>query len=121
MPKPFITFATSRFINRELVLRELRQVARSLKAACPEVVAIYLFGSFAQGVPTPRSDADILVVVTPSALPLVEQLKESFVEAFLAVSVPVELFVLANDRVEESVKSGRGLAATALREGLILE
>jgi predicted nucleotidyltransferase len=120
MPTPFITFATSRFIDRELVLRELRQVARTLKAARQEIVAIYLFGSFARGVPTPRSDADILVVIDASAASSREQLKESCIEAFLAVSVPVEVFVLSSNEVEESVKSGRGLAATVLREGLAL-
>ena len=102
-------------------MRELRRAARRLRAAHPEVASITLFGSFAVGVPTPRSDADILVEVSGS-LNRAERLEAAgeYARAFQSVEVPVDVFVGASNEIAASVRDDRGLAATARRTGLRL-
>lgn len=121
MPSAFTTFASSRFLDRETVLRELHRAARSLKEAHPEIVAVTLFGSFVVGVPTPRSDVDILVEVSGS-LSRAERLEAAgqYAGAFQSVEVPVDVFVGTSGEIAASIRDGRGLAATARRTGLRL-
>ena len=56
-------FAEVRFIDRDQILRELRRAVADAKARYPEIAAVYLFGSLAQGTWTADSDADLFVVV----------------------------------------------------------
>ena len=82
---------------------------------------VYLFGSFAAGRPTPRSDADIALIVEDSAdenLPAYA--KDVATTIFLDAPIPVELFVLTRERFEEGRKTGRGLAGAIAREGILL-
>ena len=111
MRSPFTIFATSMFIDREAVVEELRRAAKKLQKEHPEVREIYCFGSFAGGIPTPRSDADILVIVGPSDRP-VHQRGTFFVDYFLDVSVPVDLFV---STAYECEHAQGGIVATARR------
>ncbi|MHC1728404.1 MAG: nucleotidyltransferase domain-containing protein [Syntrophobacteraceae bacterium] len=41
-------------------MSELREIIHRLKSL--DIQAVYLFGSYASGVPTPRSDVDLLIV-----------------------------------------------------------
>ena len=63
MQNVFTTFASSRFIDQAAVIEVLRQCAQRLKTQQTAIVAIYLFGSFAAGTATPRSDADIALEI----------------------------------------------------------
>lgn len=63
MPEAFSNSAEVRFIDREQVLRDLRRAVAEAKARHPEIVAVYLFGSLAQGTWTADSDADLFIVV----------------------------------------------------------
>lgn len=118
MQPPFTSYAASRFINREVVLTELRQAAERAGAQCPGVEAIFLFGSFAHGTPTPRSDADLLVVIHEDADRW--QVYDCCLTVFTHCPVPVDLFVLTRPEVEASCAAGRGLAAAALRHAVRL-
>ncbi len=118
MQPPFTTYAASRFVNRDAVLAELRQAAAQAGARCPGVQAILLFGSFAHGTPTPRSDADLLVVVGEEVDR--RQVYDCCLAAFMSSPVPVDLFVQTWAEIEASQAEGRGLAASALRHALRL-
>ncbi len=50
-------------IDREEVLKVVREVARDLKSSLPWVRGVYLFGSFATGQEHGLSDIDLIVVV----------------------------------------------------------
>ncbi len=115
---PFTTFASSRFVQREAVLEALRRAAARVGASCPQVLSIWLFGSFAHGTPTPRSDADLLVVVADAADRA--RVEDCCGALSLEVPVPVDLFVQPRAQVEASRAAGRGLAATALRHAVLL-
>lgn len=106
-----------RFLDREAALAAI-QAAAARAAACPGVLAIYLFGSFASGVPTPRSDADLLVGIADDADR--ERVRDCCLEAFRTLPVPVDLFVSTDSKVARSLSSGRGLPATVLHEALWL-
>ncbi len=106
-----------RFLDRESVLAALREAAREA-GRCPGVRAIYLFGSFASGIPTPRSDADLLVVIADGADR--EAARACCEEAFQELPVPVELFVWSEAEVAASAASGRGLAANVLPRAIRL-
>jgi predicted nucleotidyltransferase len=51
------------FLDRRQAVEEVRQAARRLAAERPGVLEVWLFGSLARGDATPRSDADLLIIV----------------------------------------------------------
>lgn len=63
MPEKSWNFAEVRFIDRDQVLRDLRQAVAEAKARAPEIAKVFLFGSLVQGNWTADSDADLIVVV----------------------------------------------------------
>ena len=63
MHEPFSNSVEVRFIDRDQVIRDLRQAVAAAKAAHPEILRVFLFGSFVQGNWTADSDADLFVVV----------------------------------------------------------
>lgn len=103
------------------MVQALRAAALALKSSRPEIVRITLFGSFASGVPTPRSDADLLIEV-PGSLDWKarHEVAQEFTAAFQAVGVPVEVIVGTSDEIRAGVRTGRGVAAAAHRHGLRL-
>lgn len=56
-------FADVRFLDRERVLRSLREAVADAKARHPEIVHVWLFGSLVEGNWTGDSDADLMVIV----------------------------------------------------------
>ena len=52
-----------RFLDRDEVIRALREAVAEAKARYPEIVKVYLFGSLVNGTWTAASDADLIVVV----------------------------------------------------------
>ena len=63
MGEPSSNFAEVRFIDRDQVLRDLRQAVAEAKARYPEIGKVFLFGSLVQGNWTADSDADLIIVV----------------------------------------------------------
>jgi len=112
MDKAFTTFATSRFINSESVIKKLRECALRLVGEHVGVVAVHLFGSFAAGLATPRSDADIVIETDKKHPDLADMARRVFEEA----PVPVELFFLTSDELGSS----KGIAAAVRLKGVTL-
>lgn len=103
------------------MIRELQGAALRLKSAYPAVLSVTLFGSFAVGVPTPRSDADILVEVEgPLTRAQRREAASSYADHFQDVSVPVEVFVCSSVELATSMEAGGGVAAVARRTGIRL-
>lgn len=116
MHSVFTTFASSRFVDQAAVVEALRGCARQLKAQCADVVAIYLFGSFATGTATPRSDADIILEIRNADRNLGQKVRDAAMDVFLTAPVPVDLFVTSSAELVE----GRGVASRVLCEGVRL-
>ncbi len=100
-------------MNPEPVLSELKAAVRKLKSRRPDIQAVYLFGSYASGTPGPKSDADILIVTEANSM-------EDIQEAFLQVSVPVDLHLQKPAAFQQKAASGKGIAAVAIRNGIQL-
>ncbi|WP_376792476.1 nucleotidyltransferase domain-containing protein [Thermoflexus sp.] len=116
----FTNFASSRLIDREAVLEALPRCAKQLRDRCSEVVAVYLFGSFATGRATPRSDADLVVEIASEDPKLREKVRDQALESSPDAPVPVEIFVQSTRQLEEGKRSGRGVAGAVAREGIHL-
>jgi predicted nucleotidyltransferase len=108
-----MTFATSHFLIRDRVTSELRQTVFHLQSNHPDIHAVYLFGSFASGVPTPRSDVDLLIVAQTSNW-------EDLQAEFLSVAMPVDCYVVRPDVFEQRSRSGKGVVGTAVLSGIRL-
>jgi hypothetical protein len=111
--KPFVTFAASRFLMRDQVISELQETAIRLQANHPDIQAIYLFGSYASGIPTPKSDVDLLIVAEHSSW-------EDLQGELLFVSVPVDCYVVKPHVFEKGSKSAKGIIAAAVHSGIRL-
>jgi predicted nucleotidyltransferase len=116
MHSVFTTFASSRFVDQAAVVKALCNYARQLKAQCADVVAIYLFGSFATGTATPRSDADIIVEINNADLYLRQKVRDAAMDVFLTAPVPVDLFVISSEELGE----GCGVTSRVSCEGVRL-
>lgn len=120
MPNAFTVFATSRFVDREAVVAALRECAERLKGEHDEIVAVHLFGSFASGDATPRSDADVVVEVTGADPALRQRVWEAAQTAFLDAPVPADIFVISSERMARGMQPRQGVAGAVAREGVRL-
>jgi predicted nucleotidyltransferase len=120
MRKVFTTLASSRFIDQAAVIEALRQQARHLKIQQVEVTAVYLFGSFATGTATPRSDADVVVEIPSGEAALRQQIRDAAFDIFLGAPVPVDLFVMSSAELNEGKTTLRGIVGRVAQEGLRL-
>jgi DNA polymerase sigma len=109
----YTIFAVSRFLNPEPVINELKTAVRKLKRRHPDIQAVYLFGSYASGIPGPKSDADLIIVTEEGSI-------EDIQTTLLQVSVPVDLYLLKPAVFQQKAASGTGIAAVAVRSGIKL-
>jgi len=109
----YTIFAVSRFLNPEPVIDELKAAVWKLIRRRPDIQAVYLFGSYASGIPGPKSDADLIIVTEESSM-------DDIQAAILQVSVPVDLYLLKPAAFQQKAASGKGIAAVAARSGIKL-
>jgi len=95
------------------VITELKEAVQELKKHHPGVQAVYLFGSLASGVPTPKSDADLIIVSNKESL-------EAIRTEFYPVSIPVEFFIFNPESFERKTQEGKGIVGAATQKGLRL-
>jgi len=92
-------------------MSELREAVDRLKSK--DIEAVYLFGSFASGVPTPGSDVDLLIVTGKTDW-------EDLQTELLSVSVPVDCHLVTPASFEQLSRSGKGVVGAAIRNGVRL-
>jgi predicted nucleotidyltransferase len=80
------------------------------------VKAVWLFGSFATGTATPRSDADVVIEINESDRLDRERLRSAAMAVFAEAPVPVDLFVMTT----ADLNGESGIAPVVRREGLRL-
>ena len=111
-PGVFINFASSCFLNRDRVIVEVQAAVEALTSDRNDVKKIYLFGSFASGVPTPKSDIDLLIVAEAPA--------EVLFPYFASLPVPVDIHVMTPEGFSKRKNTGKGIVREALNKGLRL-
>ncbi len=104
------------WIDREVVLEEARDLARTIRRAHPEVQRAILFGSFARGRGGPRSDLDIVLIVDSCSLDPRDRPCH-----YAPVSPrPVDLFVYTTEEVDAMADDPPPVLHEALQQGVEL-
>jgi predicted nucleotidyltransferase len=117
MPRRSSASAGDVYLDRERRIEELRASARRAAARVPGLQRVILFGSLAHGVPTVRSDADLLVVVATSEHREPRDRVPEVLRALSPLPCPVDLFVLTIGEVERGASEGQPLVREALSHG----
>jgi predicted nucleotidyltransferase len=112
--------AGATYLNREERIEALRAAARRAANRMPAVRRVILFGSHARGIPTPRSDADLLVVVETSPHPEPRDRVPEALNAMRPLPCPLDLFVLTAAEFEMREREGDPLLREVLAGGLDL-
>ncbi|MBI4553820.1 MAG: nucleotidyltransferase domain-containing protein [Candidatus Latescibacteria bacterium] len=119
MPRLFFPSSGARWLDRPAVIVALRRAAHRLRRERPDVEAVYLFGSLATGTATPRSDADILIVVRApvrgDARSLIDRIPD-YLSFFRPIPVPVDVIPCPSGAVEQ-----RPMLRRARSEGIRLD
>ena len=111
MQKKSYGSARTRFLNRERIEEAILRYAQRIAGEYPEILKIVLFGSFANGVPTPKSDVDILVVLKESTLPFHLRMAQ-----FLDPDFPLDMEIFPYTKDELALPFARH----ALKEGKVI-
>jgi predicted nucleotidyltransferase len=86
----------------------------------PALRRVLLFGSLASGVPTPRSDADLLLEVARTDHRAIRDRIPEALRALAPLPCPLDVFVLTSAEIERFSREGSPLLETILRDGLQL-
>lgn len=86
----------------------------------PSIRRMVLFGSLVAGTPTPRSDADILVIVDRSDQRAVRDRLPAVLHAMAPLPCPIDVFVLTADELDRAGRDHDPLVREALTHGIDL-
>ena len=117
MPRKSTSSAGAVYLDRERRIAELRAGARRLADKMPGTQRVVLFGSLVAGIPTPRSDADLLVVVDTSVHREPRDRVPEVLRALSPLPCPVDVFVLTAQELERHASDGDPLLREALGHG----
>jgi uncharacterized protein len=98
-----------------LIIEEVKN--RLIKVYDP--LSIYLFGSYAWGVPTEDSDLDLLIVVDKSEEKSHKRGKPGF-EALWGLCIAKDLLVYTKGELEKQATDPASLAHKVLKDGKVL-
>jgi predicted nucleotidyltransferase len=99
------------------VLASLRELATRLGAERPEIDEIRLFGSLARGQRNPFADADVLIVLDASDLPVRERTPRY---KPTRIPVPMDLTVCTRGELARELAAGNRFWKRVLGESLVL-
>jgi predicted nucleotidyltransferase len=104
----------ARFLDKEPVISQLREIAATLRSADTNILRIVLFGSLTDGTYTASSDADIIIVLKSSKKRLLERIGE-YIYLFIDAPLPVDVFPYTEE------EAGRvEFARKAIEKGFVL-
>jgi len=108
--------AEVRFIDRDEVIRALRQAVAEAKGRYPEIVKVYLFGSLVNGTWTADSDADLIIVVRKEF----REFSDSCPYQIYTRAIPVDSSVYSEAEFEKQMSDPTSFLATNLGSALEL-
>jgi predicted nucleotidyltransferase len=117
MPRKSSNSAGAVYLDRDRRIEELRAAARRAATKMPGLQRVILFGSLVAGIPTPRSDADLLVIVAESAQREARDRVPSMMRALMPLPCPVDLFILTEQEFERHRSERHPLVREALDHG----
>jgi predicted nucleotidyltransferase len=108
------------YLDKAGRIEQLRLAAARAQQRLPSIRRVVLFGSLASGIPTPRSDADLLVVLETSPHTSPRDRVPAVIKALSPLPCPVDLFVLTSAEMERGQTEGSPLLRVALGSGVDL-
>jgi predicted nucleotidyltransferase len=108
------------YLDREARVDELRQAAGRAKERVPAVRRVILFGSLVSGIATPRSDADILIVLDHSPHERPGDRIPEMLRALSPLPCPIDLFVLTRTELDQCRLERSPTVRIALADGIDL-
>ena len=105
------------WLNLNQVRTRLKQSAERLAENHPEIEEVWVFGSLARGDAVPGSDADVLIVLSDSALPFLDR-SAHYQPDFCGVGVDV--FAYTRAEIAQMQHDGRAFLRRAQAEGVCL-
>ncbi len=120
MPPRSSSTAGATYLDKDARIGALRLAARRAAERVPAIRRVRLFGSLVAGIATPRSDADLVVVVESSHHAESRDRIPEILRALSPLPCPVDLFVLTEAEVERLSAEGSPLLRVALDTGLDL-
>ncbi|MBM3302536.1 MAG: nucleotidyltransferase domain-containing protein [Deltaproteobacteria bacterium] len=105
MPKAFSDSAEVTFLDRDEVLQKLKALAQEILNQSDDILEISLFGSLARGDHAPSSDADLLVVLCDSDVPMQERIPR-FLRLFLEGPIEVDVFPYTQQEIAQRRATG---------------
>ncbi len=112
--------AGATYLDRGQRVEEVRLAARRAASRVPSIQRVILFGSLVTSIPTPRSDADLLVIVGSSPYAEPSDRVPEILRALRPLPCPMDLFVLTADEFARFEAEGSALLRTVRRTGLDL-
>ena len=106
-----------RYLDRDAVLASLRELATRLGAERPEIQEIRLFGSLARGQRNPFADADLLIVLDASDLPVRDRIPRY---KPTRAPVPMDLAVCTRSELARELALGNRFLRRVLGESVVL-
>jgi predicted nucleotidyltransferase len=104
-------------LDRPRIAEALRELVEARYRLDPRVVSVYLFGSFAWGMPAPGSDLDLLVIVDDDPRPARDRIPDYLPGAF---PIGVDVLVWTRAEWEERLAEGDRLARQVATQGRML-
>jgi predicted nucleotidyltransferase len=92
----------TKYIPGDNIISRIQQVAQKLKQD-PNIIKIYLFGSFVRKDHVPGSDADICIVLKTDNRRVIDRIP-GFLEFFKDVGVPVDVFPYTLEEFEKMIR-----------------
>jgi len=84
------------WLNKELVLQNLKECSKRLIKERKEVEEVRLFGSLAEGRAVPKSDVDLLIITK------CPEFGETYRNYFSEIGLPVDLFWCTKEKIKEN-------------------
>ena len=117
MPSRSSTSSGVVFLDRVRALADVRRAVTALLGSRAGVREVWLFGSLARGNATPRSDADLLIVVDEDARRPMDRIPE-FLLLLEGIGRPADLLVLT--AAEWKAREGTAFHREVVRRGIQL-
>lgn len=97
-----------------MIKRSLKKTLRIWKSEHPEICRVVVFGSFVKGDFTPRSDLDILLVLSDCKQPFKDRVMKYYPENF---PLPLDIFPFTISEIKEMCNSP-SIYKTAIETGI---
>ena len=115
MRNPFSSSAGYKFASQDEILKLARETAARMAARNTEVQRVLLFGSFARGDFSARSDMDLLIVLRSAKKSIPDRIEEFLKDCS---AYPTDVFPLTEQELRARLKENDPFWTQALKDAI---